>query len=109
MRRAAPCSPTLTATSYDTCFSRQRYGAERYLREAGARLLAQDDYGKLWRVEFDDDEPLQMVEVVNSTAEPDGSYKTYFLRVPPRYRTAHGAVAWTFEIEKRGYAPQVQT
>jgi hypothetical protein len=87
----------------------ERYGADRYLQEAGAELVAQDDFGKLWKVAFEDDEDLAMVEVVNSSPEPDGSYKTYFLRVPPRYRTAQGAIAWTFETEKNTYAPAVET
>ena len=39
-----------------------------------------------------------MVEVVNSTPEPDGSRKTYFLRVPPTIGTAREAVAWTFGL-----------
>ena len=37
-----------------------------------------------------------LVEVLNATAEQDGTRKTYFLRVPPTVRTAREAVAWTF-------------
>ena len=33
---------------------------------------------------------------MNSTPEPDGTRRTYFLRVPPQMRTAREAVAWTF-------------
>jgi hypothetical protein len=87
----------------------ERVGADRYLRDAGAELVQQDDYGKLWRLEFDDDEPLQMVEVVNSTPEPGGSRKTYFLRVPPRYKTARGAVAWTFGLKRHEYALEAES
>jgi Domain of unknown function (DUF6745) len=38
--------------------------------------------------------------VVSATAEPDGSHRRYFLRVPPSTRTARAAVAWTFGFEK---------
>lgn len=87
----------------------ERYGAERYLREVEARLVAQDDHGKLWRVEFEDGEPLQMVEVVNATHERDETSHVYFLRVPPQCATAHEAVAWTFSLGRGGYEPEVQT
>ncbi|MCC7529097.1 MAG: hypothetical protein IT342_11270 [Candidatus Melainabacteria bacterium] len=40
-----------------------------------------------------------MVRVKNATMEPDGSYKTYFLRVPPYVATAREAVAWTFSFD----------
>ena len=39
------------------------------------------------------------MEVVNATAEPDGSHRRYFLRVPPTARTAREAVGWTFGFE----------
>src|SRR5262249_23597685 len=59
--------------------------------------INQDDHGKLWHCTLTaDDEPLHVVEVVNATPEPDGSYRRYFLRVPPASRTARQAVAWTF-------------
>ena len=47
-----------------------------------------------------------MVEVLNSTPEPDGSRKTYFLRVPPRTQTAREGVAWTFALGADQYAPR---
>ena len=50
-----------------------------------------------------------MVEVVNATPEPDGSFRDYLIRVPPRFRTARGAVAWTFGMEAREYRPKVET
>ena len=50
-----------------------------------------------------------MVEVVNSTPEPDGTRKTYFLRVPPTTRTAREAVAWTFGLRADAYRPAVET
>ncbi len=55
------------------------------------------------------DEPIVMVEVLNSTPEPDGTRKTYFLRVPPTMRTAREAVAWTFDMDGAAYAPAVES
>lgn len=81
----------------------ERFGLDRFLRESGAELVHFDDYGKLWRALIPGDEPLVMVEVVNSTPEPDGTFKDYFLRVPPTVRTAREAVAWTFDVEPVEY------
>jgi hypothetical protein len=86
-----------------------RYGQARYLLDAGAILVHQDKRGKLWRKERTDDTDLVMVEVKNSTPEPDGSIKDYFLRVPPEMKTATEAVAWTFGIEPQRYAPAIET
>lgn len=86
-----------------------RFGQERYLREIDARLVHQDEWGKLWRAPLPGDEDLVMVEVVNSSPEPDGSFKNYWLRVPPTTRTARGAVAWTFGMEAREWKPKVET
>ena len=57
----------------------------------------------------DGDEDVVMVEVVNSTPEPDGTSRTYWLRVPPRTRTAKEGVAWTFGLDGAAYAPVRQT
>jgi hypothetical protein len=85
------------------------FGFDRYLRECQAKEVSRDEYGVLWRVNLPDDEPLVMVEVVNSTPEPDGTSRTYFLRVPPRTRTPREGVAWTFGLTEEEYAPHVQT
>ena len=77
-----------------------RLGWERFLATASAELRAQDDYGKLWATTVRiDGERVQLVEVVNATAEPDGSHRRYFLRVPPTTRTAREAVGWTFGFD----------
>jgi hypothetical protein len=47
--------------------------------------------------------------VVNSTPEPDGTSRTYFLRVPPNIRTARAGVAWTFGLTEEEYHPLAQT
>jgi hypothetical protein len=83
----------------------EKYGQPRYLKDSGATLLHQDSLGKLWVKEIPNDESLVMVEVQNSTPEPDGSVKNYFLRVPPDIREAKQAVAWTFGMKPQEYKP----
>ncbi|MGW3243522.1 DUF6745 domain-containing protein [Streptomyces sp. NPDC001070] len=87
----------------------EHYGYERYLEESGAEPVQRDAAGVLWRIELEGDEPLVMVEVVNSTPEPDGTHRTYWLRVPPRTRSAREGVAWTFGLEEDDYAPERET
>ncbi|MFJ9320047.1 DUF6745 domain-containing protein [Streptomyces globisporus] len=85
------------------------YGYDRYLSESGAEPVHRDETGILWRIALDGDEDVVMVEVVNSTPEPDGTNRTYWLRVPPTTRTAKDGVAWTFGLEGAAYAPVRQT
>ncbi|MFC5899422.1 DUF6745 domain-containing protein [Streptomyces zhihengii] len=85
------------------------YGYDRYLAESGAEPLHRDGTGVLWRIPLDGDEDVVMVEVVNSTAEPDGTFRTYWLRVPPATRTAREGVAWTFGLAADAYAPLHET
>jgi hypothetical protein len=87
-----------------------RYGIKRFLIDSDAREIHRDECGVLYSQMIHPAlEPIVMVKVVNSTAEPDGTYKDYFLRVPPHLRTAKAAVAWTFGVERDQYQPLVQT
>lgn len=85
------------------------YGYDRYLAESGAEPIGKDETGILWRIALADDEDVVMVEVVNSTPEPDGTSRTYWLRVPPNTRTAKEGVAWTFGLDAKAYEPLRQT
>ena len=70
------------------------YGQDRYIMDSGMKPIHEDDWGVLYEKVFPDDpEPLRVVKVVNSTPEPDGTYKDYFHRVDPK---AYGGVkiAW---------------
>jgi len=112
----------------------ERYGAERFLFDSGAKLIARDSVGLLYRKDLADDEPLVMVRVLNSTPEPDGvmsrdeaiaifgdaaqaainspegsRFKQYTIRVPPDMTTAHEAVAWTFGLTAETYHPALET
>ena len=85
-------------------------GSAAYVRDAGAKRLDHDErFGTLWRRDLPNDEPIVMIEVINSTPEPDGRFKRYWLRVPPDTKTAHEAVAWTFGVPAKDYAPTVET
>jgi hypothetical protein len=87
----------------------ERYGLEKFLRDSAARTIHKDKYGRLYRKELPGDEPIVVVKVENSTAEPDGSNRYYFLRVPPDITTARAAVAWTFGMTETQYAPKKET
>lgn len=87
----------------------QRYGHAHLVEDLCGRATHQDDFGTLYHLEIPADEPLVMVKVVNSTPEPDGTFKDYFLRVPPGMKTAREAVAWTFRLEPYEYEPIQET
>jgi hypothetical protein len=105
------------------------YGEVRFLRNAGAEVIHQDDFGTLYRYRLHSRD-LLMVKVVNATPEPDGSFKDYFLGVHPELRplpplgtdawewfrnhspqalTARNAVASTFSLTGEQYSPDIQT
>lgn len=86
----------------------ERFGESRYLEESGAELQSEDRYGQLFRKVLPE-EDFVMVRVKNSTAEPDGSYRYYYIRVPPSVTSAHEAVAWTFGLQAGEYNPDIET
>jgi hypothetical protein len=75
----------------------ERYGISRYMQDCGAVKLHKDECGELFKKNMGQhEEPLVFVKVKNSTPEPDGSIKDYFLRVPPITKKARDGIAWTF-------------
>jgi len=46
-----------------------------------------------------------MVRCTNSSREPDGSTKAYWLRVDPSCRSAHEALASTWSLSTEDYVP----
>jgi len=82
-------------------------GEERFVRERGVVIDSDLDLlgqpRRLWRAERPRDDAIVMVEVVNSTPEPDGSRRHYFLRVRPNHGTCKQAVAWTFGLTDTQY------
>ena len=92
----------------------ERYGFDRYLAAVKATCLDSDTDPlgfprKLLRADLSGDESLVMVQVTNSTAEPDGSHKLYHLRVPPTVTTVKQALAWTFGLSVDQYNPGKET
>jgi hypothetical protein len=91
----------------------ERFGQARFLQESGAKAISTELLGgreyTLYRKEVNDDEPILMVRCINATAEPDGTFHKYFIRVPPDTKTALSAVAWTFGIKPKQYAPVMET
>ena len=68
------------------------YGPKRYLEDSGAQVIQQlpeNHYivglrtARLLRKEVPEDEPIILVDLLNSTPEPDGTVKRYQLRVEP--------------------------
>jgi hypothetical protein len=100
-----------------------KYGQDKYILDSGAEELHRDDWGILYKKEVPNDVPIVMVKVVNSTKEPDGTYRDYFLRVDPQIRpmfedgsfgkpqkpTAKNAVASTFGMKGSEYNPTYQS
>lgn len=85
------------------------YGPEKFLKESNVNIIHQDEFGILYHKHFHDGICEAMVYVKNSTPEPDGSRKEYYLRVPPDIHTARGAVAWTFGLEADEYEPDFES
>jgi hypothetical protein len=86
-----------------------RYGITKYMLESGAQEIQHDECGRLYRKTLPDGKNLCLVEVINKTPEPDGSFKIYHLSVPPEITSAREGVAWTFGLSKDEYAPQLET
>ena len=83
------------------------YGDIRYIQDSGLEPIQTDEFGSLFLKKVPDDEDIMMVKVVNSTMEPDGSFKDYWLRVDPKayggVKTARAAVASTWRNKDGSY------
>jgi len=109
-----------------------RFGMERYVRESGSKLIHSlpDDYGliglrtaKLYRKEQNGDEPIIVLDMLNSTPEPDGTTKRYMIRISPHSyggmaaKDCLAAMASTYRMpddsllfkDYRDYSPMVET
>lgn len=89
----------------------ERMGYARLLDQVDAEKIASDEYGTLWRIPSyrNGDEDVVLVDVVNSTVEPDGSQRRYVLRVPPGQRVPRDAIGWTFGLPPGTYQPAEMT
>ena len=107
-----------------------RFGWDRFLEESKAEIVDHDEVrGTLYRTQRSPGvDPILMVLVTNRTAEPDGTFKKYILPVhhelrplpdldedpngrlgEPQKLTAHNAVASTFGLYGREYAPEMES
>jgi hypothetical protein len=90
-----------------------KFGLSRYIQESGAVVVASGGTAhpvaglrgsRLLRRELRDDEPVVVIEMQNSTPEPDGSIKTYHIRVDPTAyggraaKDVHAAMASTWRV-----------
>ena len=79
----------------------ERYGYDRYMQSAN--IVHQDRTGRLRKKKVGND-TIAVIEVVNGTAEIDGTFRRYVLSVPPEMQTACEAVAWTYGMTEKQYA-----
>jgi hypothetical protein len=76
----------------------------KYIAASDAVCISRDDAGSLWVKTWQHWDTWAAVEVINGTAEPDGTFRHYVLQVPPTMRTAREAVAWTYGLTEQEYA-----
>lgn len=88
-------------------------GLAAYIIDSGAVIIDHDEqWGTLYTLfntPVGEEETIRMIEVVNRSPELDGSFKHYFLRVPPDINSSHEASAWTFGFEPSEYLPLKET
>ncbi|WNZ14258.1 hypothetical protein P8T65_46380 [Streptomyces sp. 11x1] len=73
---------------------------------ASAKTVAVDEFGTLWRITARYEEDIALVDLLNSTPEPDDSFKRYVLRVPPDQTVSRDAIGWTFGLPPGPTAPR---
>ena len=86
-------------------------GMDKVLESNRTTVIHKDEQKNqiLFQIKGIFEEPVSYVKVVNSTQEPDGTYKDYYLCVPPDMKTCQQAVAWTFRLEEQEYQPGQET
>jgi hypothetical protein len=81
---------------------------ERLIASGAAKRLARDETGTLWGITWQHRgvtlDKWKAVEVVDGTAEPNGTCRHYVIPVPAKVRTAREAVAWTYGLSAAEYA-----
>ena len=100
------------------------YGYKEYMINSGAKKIASDEWGELYKLEVKDDEPITMVSVLNSTCEPyhamgleqrqefrdselpnrEAWFKRYLLRVPPDTKSPLEGLAWSHNMSMEEYS-----
>lgn len=85
-------------------------GFENLIKKVDHDIIHTDDFGTLFRVLYKErNQFYYFVKVINGTPEPDGSYREYYLEVPPDMDTAKEAVAWTYGLHPDDYDIAIRT
>ena len=86
-------------------------GMDKVMNDKSTKIIHRDEEKNqvLFQIKGIFTDPVSYVKVVNSTQEPDGSYKDYYLCVPPDMKTCKQAVAWTFRLSAKEYEPSQET
>ncbi len=86
-------------------------GFERVKQHKKVKIIHRDNKtgAELFHISGIFQEPVAYVAVWNSTIEQDGTYKRYYLCVPPTCRTCREAIAWTFRLTANEYSPTQET
>lgn len=86
------------------------YGFNRMIEEGKFKCVEEDKNtgAILLSVKLDKNEEMKIVKVLDGTVH-EGVRKEYFLQVPPRMKTCHEAIAWTFYKTPEEYHPEVET
>lgn len=86
-------------------------GFDRVMKHKNTKIVHKDPETDqvLFEIRGVFDEPMKYVRVWNSTAELDGTFKPYYLCVPPEVKTCKEAVAWTFRKTADQYSPSQET
>lgn len=86
-------------------------GFDRVMKHKNCKIIHKDATTDqvLFEIKGVFDEPIKYVRVWNSTAEPDGTFKPYFLCVPPETKTCKQGVAWTFRKDEKTYHPSQES
>ena len=99
--------------STDRAAAITKFGEKRWLQALNAHqvnlYISPPTTAQLWRFNDEGAPRVCMVRVINSTPEPDGSHKIYWLRVPPDCYNPHQAVAYTFGFQPHAYMPLQET
>jgi uncharacterized protein DUF6745 len=81
----------------------QRIGFENLVKNCptARKISSNPKYGELWQLPAETAfEMMHIVKVKNATAEPDGTFAEYFLRVPPWCWEVKQAIGWTFQLDQ---------
>ena len=87
----------------------ERFGMERFIREANAKVIHSHEMGKLYSIDLPNDPDRKLKAVL---VKDPSTNREYFLRVPPSIKRADDACAWTFGfegMEAKNYRPIVET